>query len=83
MDQAAILAGLTDILRDVFEDPTLAVTMATAAEDVPEWDSMNHINIVVEAERRFGVKFRTSEIEELRQLGDFVNLIATKLQARG
>lgn len=82
MDQAAILAGLTDILRDVFEDPTLAVTMATTAEDVPEWDSMNHINIVVEAERRFGVKFRTSEIEELRNVGDFVNLIGTKLQAR-
>ena len=83
MDQAGILAALTDILREVFEDPTLTPTMATTAEDVPEWDSMNHINIVVEAERKFGVKFRTSEIEELRNVGDFVNLIGAKLEARG
>ncbi len=83
MDHAEILAALTEILREVFEDPQLNPTPETTADDVPGWDSMNHINIVVEAERRFGVKFRTSEIEELRNVGDFVNLIATKMQAAG
>ena len=39
---------------------------------------MNHITIVVEAERQFGIKVRTSEIEGLRNVGDFVALIASK-----
>jgi acyl carrier protein len=78
MDHASILGKLTDIFRDVFDDPSLTIQPSTTADDVPGWDSMNHITIVVEAEQKFGVKFRTSEIEELRNVGDFVNLIASR-----
>lgn len=81
MHQADILASLTRILREAFEDPSFLATMETTAEDVPAWDSMSHITIVVEVERRFGVKFRTAEIEELHDVGDFVRLIAARLQA--
>jgi acyl carrier protein len=49
-----------------------------SAKDVPEWDSFNHINIIVAAEQRFGVKFRTAEIEALRTVGEFADLIARK-----
>jgi acyl carrier protein len=78
MDQATILEKLIEIFRDVFDDPGLTLLLSTTADDVPGWDSMNHITIVVEAERQFGVKFRTSEVEELRNVGDFVNLIEAK-----
>jgi len=78
MDDAAILVTLTALFREVFADDGLVLTPATAAADVPGWDSMNHITVVVETERRFGVKFRTTEIEEVKNVGDFIALIAKK-----
>jgi acyl carrier protein len=80
MDQAAILSGLTDLFREIFDDAGLVLTPETEAVDVPGWDSMNHITIVVEAERRFGVKFQTSEIEELKNVGEFIEVIERKLR---
>ncbi|MGD0430113.1 MAG: acyl carrier protein [Acetobacteraceae bacterium] len=79
MDQAAILSGLTDLFREIFDDDALVLTPETEAADVPGWDSMNHITIVVETEQRFGVKFQTSEIEELKNVGEFVRVIERKL----
>jgi len=69
---------LTGILRDVFDNPHVVATPNLSAKDVPEWDSFNHINVVAAAEVRFGIKFRTSEIEGLRNVGDFVALIERK-----
>ena len=79
MDSATILRQLNDILCDVFDDPDLVVTQATAAADVPGWDSMNHITIVVATERHFGIKIRTADIERLRNVGEFVSLIGARL----
>jgi acyl carrier protein len=78
MDHAVILTRLTEMFHEIFEDDALVLTPQTAAGDVPGWDSMNHITIVVETEQRFGVKFQTSEIEELRDVGEFIALIAKK-----
>jgi acyl carrier protein len=79
IDQSEILPILTEICREVLDNPDLVLSPATMAGDVENWDSMNHITIVVEAERRFGIKFNTAEIEELRKVGDFVRLIGAKL----
>lgn len=73
-----ILGQLTSIFRTVFDDDSLVLNDATTAQDVAGWDSMNHITVVVEAERHFGIKVRTAEIEELRNVGDFVSLIQRK-----
>ncbi len=78
MTHDEILAALTAIFRDVLDDESIVLSAGTTAADIPAWDSMNHITIVVEAERQFGVKVRTAEIEELRNVGDFVALIAAK-----
>ncbi len=78
MDKAAVMDRLQEVFRAVFDDPTIVITPETTADDIPGWDSMNHIMIVVESERRFGLKFQTAEIEELRNIGDFVTLILAK-----
>jgi acyl carrier protein len=78
MTKGEILAGLTTICRDVFDRPSLELTRDTSADDVEEWDSASNITLVVAVEEKFGVKFRTGEIEELRNVGDFVDLIAAK-----
>lgn len=81
MNHGDIYEALTEIFREVFDDPALTATPELSAADVAEWDSFNHINIVVAAEQRFGVKFRAAEIESLRNVGEFVDLIARKRQA--
>jgi acyl carrier protein len=78
MDHDAILSALTGIIREVLDDDDLVLTEATTADDVEGWDSMTHITIVVASERHFHVKFGTAEIEELKNIGDFVGLIAKK-----
>jgi acyl carrier protein len=77
-DRLEILSVLTDIFRSVFEDPDLELTLETTSDDLPGWDSMNHITIVVEAEYRFDIQFRTAEIEDLTRISELVRLIETK-----
>jgi len=81
MTEEQIRAGLTDIFRDIFDDPALVISDATTADDIEEWDSLNHINLVVAAQQRFGVKFKTAEIEELKNVGELVHLIGRRLDA--
>jgi acyl carrier protein len=81
MTEADILQKLTEIFRDVFDQPSIVLAATSTAEDVPGWDSVNHITLVVESETAFGVKFRTTEIEELKNVGDLVQLIKAKIKA--
>jgi acyl carrier protein len=82
MNQDQILAEISVIIRDVVDQPDLQISAATSARDVEGWDSFNHINIVVAVEGRFGIKINTAEIEELRNVGEFVALAGRKLSAR-
>jgi len=82
MTRDEILTKLTGIFRDLFDDPTIVIAPETTASDIEEWDSMNHITLVVEAEQRFGVRFQTAELEKLKDVGEFVDVISKKLDAR-
>jgi acyl carrier protein len=79
MDRAAILTEVTDIFRSVLQDPGIELTPETTSDDLPGWDSMNHIALVVEAECRFDIQFQTAEIEVLASVGDLVRMIQGKL----
>lgn len=81
MNDTMVLATLTDIFRDVFDDPSLVLSPSTTAQDVPGWDSVTHITLVVEVESRLGVRFNTAELEELKNIGEFVDLIKKKQAA--
>ena len=81
MTKEEIIIALTEIFRDVFDDPALVISAETTAEDIKDWDSVNHINIVVAVEIRFNVKFKTAEIEELKNVGELVQLIRDRSAA--
>jgi acyl carrier protein len=83
MQQQEIYATLTPIFRDLFDDDTLEPTPALTAADVPEWDSFNHINLIVAVESKFGVKFQTAELESMHTVGHLADLIQSKLAAQG
>jgi acyl carrier protein len=81
MESTEILEQLTGIIREVLDDPSVELKPETTATDVPAWDSLAHINIVVATEMGFGVKFKTAELQQLRNVGEFVILIGQKLKA--
>jgi acyl carrier protein len=80
--QDEIYAGLTEIFRDTFDDDRLVLKPELTADDVEDWDSHNHISIIVGAEMHFGVKFQTAEIEALKNVGELAQCIERKVNGR-
>ena len=76
--EPSVMVGITEIFRSVFNDPDLELTPRSTADEVPGWDSMTHITLIVEAECRFGVQFQAAEIEALDNVGEFVRAIEAK-----
>jgi len=79
MNEKDILNTLTEVFRDVFDDDDIVLTPDTTANDIDGWDSQTHVLLIVAAEQRFGVKFRTAELESLKNVGHFAELIRAKL----
>jgi acyl carrier protein len=74
----AVLAEVTDIVRQVLEDRTIELAPETVMDDMGGWDSMNHIAILVEAECRFDVVFDLAEVDAMPTVGHLVRLIQAK-----
>jgi len=71
-------ARLEHVFRDVFDDDSIVLTPAMTAQDVEGWNSLEHINLIIAVEREFRIKFATSEIVGLMNVGDFESIIARK-----
>lgn len=69
---------LQGVFREVFEDSELAIVPEMTAQDVEEWDSFNHINLVVALEEAFSVVFTGDEIARMRNVGDLVERLQKK-----
>ena len=75
---ADILSRLCDLFQEVFDDDELCVSRETTAADVEEWDSLMHVSIILAAEREFSVRFSSSEVATLLDVGQLVDLIDAK-----
>jgi acyl carrier protein len=78
MTTPEIYAGLAEIFHEVFDDPSLVLGPETSAKNIAGWDSFAHLQLIVAVESRFGIKFRTSEIGALSNVGDLVSLIEAR-----
>jgi len=74
-----IRAKLTDILRDVFDEDALVADDSLSSDDVAEWDSTNHVRLMVTIEGEFGIRFETDEITAPENVGELIGLIQSKL----
>lgn len=72
------LGRLGDVFKDVFNDDALTITRETTAADIPEWDSLMHVTLIVNVEKAFGVRFKSSEVSSLQNVGELVDLIGAK-----
>ena len=78
MKQSEIYEKLTAIFRDILDEEDLVLTPELNASDIAAWDSFNHVNIIVATEAAFGIKFKSSEVEELKNVGELVSLIEAR-----
>jgi len=76
---ATILEQLNDIFIDVLENDDIVLTDATKAADIDEWDSLNHIQLVVAVEKHFKIRFTSKEIQSWKNVGELVNSISQKI----
>ncbi|MBI3878954.1 MAG: acyl carrier protein [Verrucomicrobia bacterium] len=77
MNQTEAIAKLQGIFDSLFLDPP-RLTPALSAKDVPEWDSLLHISLLVAVEKAFNVRFRVGEVEATKNVGEFANLIVRR-----
>ncbi len=74
-----VLEQVREVASDVFGLSPSEVTEGTSPENVESWDSVQHLNLVLALESRFGVQFAPEEIEKLKSVGAAAALIATKI----
>jgi acyl carrier protein len=81
MTQVEVLAKLQLIFDDVFLEPP-KLTPHLTAKEVPEWDSLLHISLLLAVEKAFGIRFRVGEVEGTKTVGEFADLIARRMMER-
>ncbi len=79
MTREEIFAEVTKIFRDVFDDDTLTIVDETNSADIEDWDSLEHINLVVAMEKKFNMKFNLKEVGKLKNVGEMVDLILERM----
>jgi acyl carrier protein len=78
MIETDILAQLTGIFRNVFDDETLIVHPEMTAKDVDRWDSLSHIDMILLVEEAFEIRIQTRELADMMNVGDLIRLIRTR-----
>jgi len=78
MEKSEIFEKLVVIFQDVLDNDSIKLTSDTTANDLEEWDSLSHIQLIVEIEKRFKLKFTASEIRDWKTVGEMVATIEKK-----
>lgn len=79
MEKQDILKAVNQVFIDTLDDESIALTYNTTAADVEDWDSLNHIQLVVAIEKRFKVRFTSHEIQTWKNVGEMIDCILTKI----
>jgi acyl carrier protein len=79
MDKNEILKKITAVFKDVLDNDDIVLDFETTANDVEDWDSLNHIQLVVGIEKLFKIRFGSQEIQGWNTVGNMVNSIYAKV----
>jgi acyl carrier protein len=74
-------SALTQVFHDVFDNDTIVLRPELTADDVDGWDSLAHVRLLLTVERKFGIKFNAIEAGKLKNVGELMQLIDSKLSA--
>ena len=78
MDAKEILFELEEIFKDVLDLDEIELNEDATADDIDEWDSLSHIQLIVAIQNRFNIKFTAREVKELADIGEMVSCIKSK-----
>lgn len=79
MTESDILAKLKVLFQEVFDDASLELSKDKNTNDIPGWDSMAQVTLAIEIEHIFNIRIMSAEMEELRNVGDIVDLIRFRM----
>ncbi len=71
---------LNEVFQNIFDDEDIMVDDATTADDIEDWDSLEHINLVVAIEKKFRVKFDMDEVSKMKNVGEMMDIILQRVQ---
>ena len=80
MTRKEVFNGVQDIFRDIFDEDDMVIEDKTSSDDVEEWDSLNHINLVSAIEKEFDIRFALGELMALKDVGAMIDLMVEKLK---
>lgn len=78
MTHEEIMEKLNEVFQDVFDDDSLVITDQTTANDIDDWDSLEHINLIEAVEKEFGMKFRMQEVSSMKNVGEMAKIVAAR-----
>ncbi len=79
MTREELFEQLNEVFQDVFDDESITVNDATTANDIEDWDSLEHINLINAVEQKFGIKFDMGQIITMKNVGEMANIIESQL----
>lgn len=79
MKKEEIYERLNAVFQDIFDDDTIIVNENTTSNDIEDWDSLEHINLVVAVEKEFGIKFNMNEVSTMKNVGEMVDIILSRI----
>jgi acyl carrier protein len=82
MTRHQLLVIIRDILADILDNESLQLTEASTAEDVPDWDSINQVKLLIGLENELNFRFYSPEVEGLKNVGVLIDLVQRKLAAK-
>ena len=78
MNEKQILQRLNKIFREVFDDDSIYVDRNTTADDIEDWDSLEHITLIGAVENEFRMRFKMHEVSTMKNVGEMVDIIAVR-----
>lgn len=78
MDTNEILQQVNTIFIDILDNEELVIKEDTTADDVEEWNSLTHIELIVAIEKHFKIRFTSKEIQSWNKVGEMISCIELK-----
>jgi acyl carrier protein len=79
MTREEVFNRAQDIFRDIFDEDDLVINDTTNSDEIENWDSLNHINLVSAIEKEFNIKLSLGELMTLKDVGNIIDLVIEKV----
>lgn len=79
MTREEVFKKLHEVFWDIFDDDGIRISDDTTADDIEDWDSLEHINLIVAVEKEFGIKFSMGEVNGMKNVGEMADIILQRV----